>query len=90
MNLFNEFGRVNEPGHCIWCGKKLRKKFDHERIDPTSRTSSFRKLKTFKLGDYRDGFFCGLRCGYRFAVRLAQLGSRLQPANQTRRPAYGG
>jgi hypothetical protein len=28
-------------------------------------------------GDYRDGHFCGLRCGYAFAVRLADLGARL-------------
>jgi hypothetical protein len=30
------------------------------------------------LGDYGDGHFCGLRCGYRFGVRLANLGSRLK------------
>lgn len=23
-----------------------------------------------KFGDYGDGFFCGLRCGYRFAVAV--------------------
>ena len=79
MNHFNEFGHVNEPGCCIWCGRKLRKKFDSEPIDPTNPVRGYRKLKTFKLGDYRDGFFCGLRCGYKFAVRLAQLGQRLQP-----------
>ena len=30
-----------------------------------------------KSGGYHDGFFCGLRCAYQFAVRLAQLGRRL-------------
>jgi len=29
-------------------------------------------------GDYRDGFFCGLRCGYEFGVRMAQLDKRLK------------
>jgi hypothetical protein len=31
-----------------------------------------------KLGDYQDGFFCGLRCACEFGVRLAELGRRLQ------------
>jgi len=30
-----------------------------------------------KSGGYHDGFFCGLRCAYQFAVRLAELGRRL-------------
>jgi hypothetical protein len=30
-----------------------------------------------KAGDYGDGHFCGLRCGYMFGVRLADLGSNL-------------
>lgn len=29
------------------------------------------------LGDYGDGFFCGLRCGYAWAVGAARLGHRL-------------
>jgi hypothetical protein len=29
-------------------------------------------------GDYQDGFFCGLRCGYQFGVRMGELGRRLQ------------
>jgi hypothetical protein len=32
-----------------------------------------------RRGDYGDGFFCGLRCAYEFAVALAQHGRRLQP-----------
>jgi len=31
-----------------------------------------------KTGRYQDGFFCGLRCGYQFAARLAELGRRLE------------
>jgi hypothetical protein len=30
-----------------------------------------------RKGDYGDGFFCGLRCAYQFAVRFAQLKRRL-------------
>lgn len=26
-----------------------------------------------RLGDYGDGFFCGLRCGHDFAVRMSEL-----------------
>jgi hypothetical protein len=32
-----------------------------------------------RRGDYGDGFFCGLRCGYRFGVAFAGNGRRLQP-----------
>lgn len=31
-----------------------------------------------RLGDYGDGHFCGLRCAYQFAVRMARLGERLE------------
>ena len=33
-----------------------------------------------KPGDYGDGYFCGLRCAYQFAVVLAEHGRRLAPA----------
>lgn len=29
-----------------------------------------------KAGDYGDGFFCGLRCGYQFGVLVANHGNR--------------
>lgn len=32
-----------------------------------------------KGGDYVDGHFCGLRCGYMFGVAMADNGRRLQP-----------
>lgn len=32
-----------------------------------------------RRGDYGDGFFCGLRCAYEFAVTFAKNGRRLQP-----------
>jgi hypothetical protein len=55
--------RTNEPGTCLWCGKKLRR---------CQHGSGER-------GDYGDGFFCGLRCGFAFAVALAKQDYRLQP-----------
>lgn len=30
-------------------------------------------------GDYADGHFCGLRCGYRFGVAMANNGRRFEP-----------
>ena len=65
-------------GCCLWCGAKLAKRFDLGHVDPANPVSGFRKLATFKLGRYGDGFFCGLGCGYKFGVRLAQLGGRLR------------
>ena len=31
-----------------------------------------------KSGGYGDGYFCGLRCGFQFGRRFAELGRRLQ------------
>ena len=30
------------------------------------------------LGDYGDGFFCGLRCGFQFGKAFAEFGRRLK------------
>lgn len=46
-------------------------------VDPVRRVVSHGKTRD-KSGDYADGFFCGLRCAYLFAVRIATLGRRLQ------------
>lgn len=59
----DEIHRTNEPGTCLWCGKKLRKSKIHNGA--------------FK-GDYSDNAFCGLRCGYSFGVTFASLGRRLK------------
>jgi len=52
---------------CAWCGRKLKACpwQDH----PTEAT---------EYGGYGDGYFCGLRCGYRFAVTFAENGHWLQ------------
>ena len=54
---------------CLWCGRKLRAY--------RYRDAEHNKGKGKEKGDYGDGHFCGLRCGYQFAVRLADLGRRL-------------
>ncbi len=43
--------------------------------DATKRT--YRMEHTGNYGDYGDNSFCGLRCGYRFGARLAELGHQL-------------
>lgn len=37
------------------------------------------KQRNEKPGDYGDGFFCGLRCAYQFAVNAAKLDFRFKP-----------
>lgn len=118
-----KWGTTNEPGTCLWCGRKLRwrgetkyedtdKKptqctrtsyeagvYDRETcgdrniamtsdgwkcgkghyLNPVRRVVAHKKA-TEKPGDYGDGFFCGLRCAYKFAVVLARSGQRLKVA----------
>lgn len=57
------------PDSCLWCGRKLRAY--------RYRGTDHAKEAGLEKGDYGDGHFCGLRCGYQFAVRLADLGKRL-------------
>lgn len=61
------FNYDSVKGTCLWCGRKLRR-FRY-------RDAEHNEGKEW--GDYGDGHFCGLRCGYQFAVRLADLGRRL-------------
>jgi hypothetical protein len=65
----------NKDDTCLWCGKKLR------RIMGRFIGKDYHKdLPTYsKSGDYGDGFFCGLRCAYQFAVAFAGFGRRLNP-----------
>ena len=63
--MFREYGATNAPHTCVWCGRKLRRRLDN----PTGR----------QYGDYGDGLFCGLRCGFDFALRVARLGHRFEP-----------
>lgn len=74
--MFYHFGATNEKGTCCWCGRKLRRQ----------------RFGKKDWGDYGDGFFCGLRCGYQFAVMHAELGHRLEavknPVKRTPRHRY--
>ena len=51
-------------------------------VDAQKRRVVSRELVYTKPGDYGDGHFCGLRCGYRFGVAVAGHGRRLEPAKE--------
>lgn len=79
--MWHVFGYQGKPDTCLWCGRKLRrKKVIAEPGEPgaVERSFHFWEKPAEKLGGYQDGFFCGLRCGYEFGLRMAQLGRRLQ------------
>lgn len=67
--MYHAFDYDGQEGTCLWCGRKLRP-YPHRNAD-------YNKDSGKELGDYGDGHFCGLRCGYAFGVRLADLGRRL-------------
>lgn len=79
MAQWREWNPTNKPGTCVWCGRVLRfrsEAFDREGHWIKDRSKRPRKQKG---GDYHDGFFCGLRCGYLFGVQMATFGRRLNP-----------
>jgi len=56
---------TREKPCCIWCGQMLR-------IAPQARRKAVENREVrLERGDYGDGFFCGLRCGYAFGVGVA-------------------
>jgi hypothetical protein len=77
MAEWRDFDASNREDTCLWCGRKLRYK---TKQDWTVRDfKPTRSYKAEKAGDYEDGFFCGLRCAYRFGVRMAEFGRRIKP-----------
>jgi hypothetical protein len=86
MAEWRKFAATNDPGTCLWCGHKLRRRISQPKKPAgmeweewwASPQSQERTPAYGKGGDYGDGFFCGLRCAYQFAVRLAELGRRLE------------
>lgn len=66
--MSHPFNYAEVPGTCLWCGRKLRPYRFRDKSLPREE---------WPLGDYGDGHFCGLTCGYRFGKRLADLGKRL-------------
>lgn len=77
MADWRPFGYKGKPGTCIWCGRPLvyrRVMADEsDKGNPTYREegSSWATVRDAEPGGYGDGLFCGLRCGYRWAVRAA-------------------
>lgn len=53
--------RTNAAGTCLYCGRKLRRRYP----------------EWVELGPYRDNAFCTLSCGYGFGKAAAHLGFRL-------------
>ncbi len=80
--MSHPFNASNQHGTCLWCGRKLRRyRFRHEG----------RELVPFEAGptagygergDYGDNAFCGVSCGYVFAVNAAVNGFRLKPRGE--------
>lgn len=77
---FRSCGATGIEGTCLWCGRKLRQKWtwDWNKAGHDVIKESRRK-RYDKPGDYGDGFFCGLRCGYDFGVSMAGFGRRVVP-----------
>lgn len=93
FSYFGEHGDVTKDVNCKWCGRKLRKHWREVKgphvftwsdgyqgsapqiIDDAPRV----KIGEPMLGDYKDGHFCGLRCGYDFGRWFADNGKRLIP-----------
>lgn len=92
---FNQHKGVGTPGHCKWCGRKLRKKWREETapfvarwVEADKHMAGHQIVPEFwprvkigepSLGDYKDGHFCGLRCGYDFGRWHADHGNVLVP-----------
>lgn len=82
-NDWQAFGATNQPGTCLFCGRKLRcgtrEAKPGEEGNPTWKSygGNYATVRNEMPGSYADGKFCGLRCGYQFGLRLAQLGRRL-------------
>lgn len=72
------FNPSNRPGTCLYCGRKLwwiKRTFTQGSRGVLIPVGERPNLYA-KAGDYGDGFFCGLRCGYQFGVLAANHGNR--------------
>lgn len=79
MALFYKKEYVNKAPReyrpqCLYCGKTLRPYYREvakrkETADNGDTTTVYVLRFDGKYGGYRDGCFCGLRCGYNFALR---------------------
>lgn len=91
MSDWQSFGYKGKPGTCLWCGRRLtRQTVLDSRAEEQMRKAGLIGDELYraslrpasKPGRYYDGFFCGLRCGFQFGVRMAELGRRLQAAQE--------
>lgn len=78
--MAHPFNATNAVDTCKWCGRKLRR----QCWTTWDRSGDRKKVvhRTYrydKPGDYGDGHFCGLRCGWSFAVSAANSGVTLKP-----------
>jgi len=65
--------------HCLNCNKTLRR----YRKGGSSKTGNTPPFKQF--GDYGDNLFCGLHCGYQFAIKNIAAGRvKLHPPLKTK------
>lgn len=87
---FGQHGDPNRDGACLWCGRELTANkiqrhraasplFDHLPGGAEKRAAAIATADRYTLrGQYADGAFCGLRCGYAFGVIAALQGSRFE------------
>lgn len=69
---FASQGDPTAPGCCAWCGSGLRA-FRWRELENAKAAGAVR-------GDYGDGVFCGMRCGFAFALEIVDKGTRLVTA----------
>lgn len=91
------YGYRGKPGTCLWCGRKLRYRIvivDNDRRGQPGVTwheqLHYATARADLAGSSADGMFCGLRCGYQFGLRLAELGRRLAFDAMSSRPPRVG
>lgn len=77
MPDWRPYNPSNKPETCRWCGERLRR---HRQFDPKIPSQMMPFYE--KSGDYHDGFFCGLRCGYRYGVRMAEIVAKHQAVEE--------
>lgn len=81
------FAATNEPGTCLWCGEKLRKKrrYQHEWDDKNQKHLRIPDGYHYDgvPGYMGNGYFCTMTCAYRFACASAKHGIRLSPKEKT-------
>lgn len=71
-NSYHTFAYAKAPDTCLWCGCKLRRwPYGNEEGEPP------------RLGRYGRGLFHSDSCAVSWAHRMAELGQRLVPRQET-------